>query len=184
MKIFRALLATTACCSVDRFSASAFQPHFSRPASSRTPATKLSLAPEIQEALPSTAAVILSSDGESWRQYVPLGVSVGVIVDILLGSPIANLALAPMKRASENGATDDAGGAGGSPFSAASSAAGARDRARERVDSTAIAQAALDKATNTLELKRFLEENKTDEQKFEDVRKKIDRQMSELDEEE
>ena len=49
------------------------------------------------------------------------------------------------------------------------------------MDSEAIAQAALDKAMGTLELKRFLEENKTDEQRYEDVRKKIDKQLMELD---
>ena len=54
-------------------------------------------------------------------------------------------------------------------------------RGKERVDSEAIAQAALNKALNTLELKRFLEENKTDEQRYEEVRRKINKQMEELD---
>ncbi len=111
-----------------------------------------------------------------------------------------------MKRASEKGASgkdsrqssndsdDDGGGrnsGGASLFSSFSgnsgsgvrSGGGGNDRssrAKERVDSEAIAQAALNKALNTLELKRFLEENKTDEQRYEDVRKKIDRQMEEL----
>ena len=139
-------------------------------------------------------SILLSEDVESWRQYVPLVVSVAVIIDILLGSPLANMALAPMKRASEKGATGDSdgdgsssGGGGGSLFSAfgGSSDGGGEDKAasrsKERVDSEAIAQAALDKAMGTLELKRFLEENKTDEQRYEDVRKKIDQQMMELD---
>jgi hypothetical protein len=34
--------------------------------------------------------LLIASEEESWRQYVPLVVSVGVIVDILLGSPFAN----------------------------------------------------------------------------------------------
>ena len=141
-------------------------------------------------------SILLSEDVESWRQYVPLVVSVAVIIDILLGSPLANMALAPMKRASEKGATGDSdgdgsssggGGGGGSLFSAfgGSSDGGGEDKAasrsKERVDSEAIAQAALDKAMGTLELKRFLEENKTDEQRYEDVRKKIDQQLMELD---
>ena len=134
-------------------------------------------------------SILLSEDVESWRQYVPLVVSVAVIIDILLGSPLANMALAPMKRASEKGATGDSdgGGGGGSLFSAfgGSSDGGGEDkvasRSKERVDSEAIAQAALDKAMGTLELKRFLEENKTDEQRYEDVRKKIDQQLMELD---
>ena len=141
-------------------------------------------------------SILLSEDVESWRQYVPLVVSVAVIIDILLGSPLANMALAPMKRASEKGVTGDSdgdgsssggGGGGGSLFSAfgGSSDGGGEDkvasRSKERVDSEAIAQAALDKAMGTLELKRFLEENKTDEQRYEDVRKKIDQQLMELD---
>ena len=143
---------------------------------------------------------VVEGDAE-WRQYVPLVVSVGVIVDILLGSPVANAALGPMKRASEKGAsggnswggTGNGGGGdasgGGSLFSSLDggrmSGGGGVDgrsgRGKERVDSEAIARATLNKAINTLELKRFLEENKTDEQRYEEVRKKIDRQMSELD---
>lgn len=52
----------------------------------------------------------------------------------------------------------------------------------ERVDSMAVAQAAIDKANATLELKRFLEDKKTDWDKMEDIRKEMDRQMQELDE--
>lgn len=138
--------------------------------------------------------MLLSSETtESWRQYVPLVVSVAVIIDILLGSPLANLALGPMRRASEKGAAGDNNsqegggdtiiGGGGSLFSSlgGNNTNNAVDKSKERVDSEAIAQAAIDKARNTLELKRFLEENKTDEQRYEEVRKKIERQMDELD---
>lgn len=117
-----------------------------------------------------------------------------VIIDILLGSPLANLALGPMRRASEKGATgsgsdDGNNNSGGrslfSAFGEGVSNIDARgkvvDSSKERVDSEAIAKAALDKAMGTLELRRFLEENKTDEQRYEEVRKKIDRQMNELD---
>lgn len=143
-----------------------------------------------------TASIISSSEGESWRQYVPLAVSCLVIIDILLGSPFANLALEPMKRASEKGAAGDnkqsgddgdteSGGSLFSPYTGKSdySSGVESGRGTERVDTNAIAQAALDKAMGTLELKRFLEENKTDEQKYEDVRKMLDQQMMELDEE-
>ena len=150
--------------------------------------TKLNLLPEL------SSSMLVSSETESWRQYVPLVVSVAVIIDILLGSPLANLALGPMRRASEKGATGDnnsqdgsdngaAGAGGGSLFSSFGGNGGGKvvDKSKERVDSEAIAQAAIDKARNTLELKRFLEENKTDEQRYEEVRKKIERQMKELD---
>jgi len=103
------------------------------------------------------------------------------------------MALAPMKRASEQGAMgdsaqgsdgDDGDGGGASLFSASGGNTKVNSgRGKERVDSAAIAQAALDKAYGTMELKRFLEENKTDEQRYEDVRKKLDQQMQELDEE-
>lgn len=114
----------------------------------------------------------------------------GVIIDILLGSPLANLALGPMKRASQKGATgddskegSDNGGGTGSLFSSFGGNLSGKvvDKSKERVDSEAIAKAALDKAMYTLELKRFLEENKTDEQRYEEVRKKIERQMEDLD---
>mmetsp|Transcript_4117 Transcript_4117/g.6199 ORF Transcript_4117/g.6199 Transcript_4117/m.6199 type:complete len:222 (-) Transcript_4117:144-809(-) len=150
--------------------------------------TKLHLLPELSSS--SSSSIFLSSETESWRQYVPLVVSVGVIIDILLGSPLANLALGPMKRASEKGATggnseegsDNGGEGGGSLFSSfGGKGRNVVDKSKERVDSEAIAQAALDKAMYTLELKRFLEENKTDEQRYEDVRKKIERQMDDLD---
>ena len=97
---------------------------------------------------------------------------------------MANLALAPMKRASEKGAGAEEGNeidGGGGLFSAFGGGEDkALSRSKERVDSEAIAQAALDKAMNTLELKRFLEENKTEEQRYEEVRRKIDRQMEDM----
>ena len=134
-----------------------------------------------------SSALLASSDVESWRQYIPLVVSVGVIIDILLGSPLANMALGPMKRASEKGNSEDASGensnGGNSLFSTfGNGTSGGASRSKERVDSEAIARAAIDKAQNTLELKRFLEENKTNEQKYDEIRRKIDKQMDELDE--
>ncbi|KAL7460302.1 hypothetical protein ACHAXS_000763, partial [Conticribra weissflogii] len=159
--------------------------------------TNLGLLPEVHEIVQcsnsNTASLFLASETESWRQYVPLVVSVGVIIDILLGSPLANIALGPMRRASEKGATGDSnsntstenGGGGGSLFSALGSMTeGSKldgSKSKERVDSEAIAQAAIDKARNTLELKRFLEENKTNEQRYDEIRRKIDKQMNELD---
>jgi hypothetical protein len=119
-----------------------------------------------------------------------LVVSVAVIIDILLGSPLANLAIEPMRRASERGSTGDSSrdsGSGNVPggnslFSYIGDAKNSgTSKSKERVDSEAIAKAALDKARNTLELKQFLEENKTNEQKYDEIRRKIDKQMDELD---
>ena len=49
--------------------------------------------------LDDTPSLLLAQ--ESWRQYIPLAVSAVVIVDILLGSPLLNLVVAPMKRQAE-----------------------------------------------------------------------------------
>ncbi|EJK73104.1 hypothetical protein THAOC_05290, partial [Thalassiosira oceanica] len=121
-----------------------------------------------------SSTISLSADSGSWRQYVSLGLILVVLIDIVLGSPLANTALGPMRRASEKGsegASDDLGG--GQKISV--------DTRGERVDSDAIAQAAIEKARSTLELKQFLEENKTPEQRYEEVRKKIDRQIEDMD---
>jgi len=159
-----------------------------------TRVVKLGLAPEIHNSMQQlvTPSLLLSADVESWRQYVPLVTAVAVIIDILLGSPLANLVLGPMKRASDQGSgggdDEDEGGGGGSSGGSLfggkfDSFAGSGSRGRgssERVDSKAIAQATYDKAMGTLELRRFLDENKTDEQTYEEVRKKLDRQMEDL----
>ncbi len=129
---------------------------------------------------------LLLAETEGWRQYVLLVVSLGVILDILLGSPLANLALGPMRRAAmdkENNSSDSGGGGGGG--------GGDGDQKvtkpsfirnpKERVDTDAVAQAALDKARNSMELRKFLEENKTDEQRYEEIRKKIDAEAAKFD---
>ena len=51
---------------------------------------------------------------------------------------------------------------------------------KERVDSDGLAQAAVEKARYSMELRKFLDENKTDEQRYEEMRKKIDQQASQL----
>lgn len=65
-----------------------------RPSSLYTPSSSslssLSLDSLISE---QSATLLIAESNESWRQYVPLVVSFGVILDILLGSPLANLAL-------------------------------------------------------------------------------------------
>ena len=121
-----------------------------------------------------SSTISLSADSGSWRQYVSLGLILVVLIDIVLGSPLANIALGPMRRASEKGsegASEDLDG--GQKINV--------DTRGERVDTDAIAQAAIDKARSTLELRQFLEENKTPEQRYEEVRKKIDRQIEDMD---
>jgi hypothetical protein len=102
---------------------------------------------------------------ESWRQYVPLAVSFAVITDILLGSPLANTLMAPLRPQSKKDTIDDK----------------SKSNPKERIDTQALANAAIERARNTLELRRYLDENKTDWQKMEEIRKKMDQEMNELD---
>ena len=136
---------------------------------------------------------------ESWRQYVPLVVSVLIIIDILLGSPAANAVLAPLRRAEQ--AEEDGSAEQKTPPSAESntsllgklfggvnaesdaSIGDGGQRRRERIDSDKVAQAAIDKARSTLELKQFLEERKTDWDRMEEMKRKLDSDMQDLDEE-
>lgn len=53
---------------------------------------------------------------------------------------------------------------------------------KERIDSEQVAQAALDKARNSLELRNYLEAQKTDWDRMEEIRKKMDQDMAKLDE--
>ncbi|VEU34520.1 unnamed protein product [Pseudo-nitzschia multistriata] len=114
-----------------------------------------------------SSSVIISS--ESWRQYVPLVVSCGIIIDILLGSPLANMALKPMRP--DNGADEEE-----------KTKEENKPRSKARIDAELIAQQALDKANSTMELRNFLEERKTDYDRMEEMKRKLDSTMQELDE--
>lgn len=111
-----------------------------------------------------SSSILLSA--ESWRQYVPLIVSVGVIIDILLGSPLANSILKPMRPEEE----PNQGGKEEKP------------RSKARIDAELVAQQALDKANNALELRKFLDERKTDYDRMEEMKRKLDASMQDLDE--
>ena len=51
---------------------------------------------------------------------------------------------------------------------------------KERVDADAIAAETLQRARYSMELRKFLDENKTDEQRYEEIRKQIDQQATQL----
>lgn len=143
--------------------------------------------------LSSTSTLVAATD--DWRQYVPLIVISLVLVDIVLGSPLANLALAPMRRAAtkaeeeqRSGGGDDGGAARAGNFGLGKalnpdlgSAGDVLKNPKERVDTATIAQDTLDKARGTLELMEYLENNKSNEQLYEEARKKMDEQFEELD---
>ena len=123
-----------------------------------------------------SSSMLLST--ESWRQYVPLVVSLLVITDILLGSPAANAVLSVMRPKEEG---DEQGG-GNSPLDTLLGKPSAPSKdLKERVDSMAVAQQALEKAAATKELRKFLDESKSDMEKMRDVQKKLDEQLAQFD---
>lgn len=104
----------------------------------------------------------------SWRQYASLALISCVLLDIVLGSPFANMVMKPMRDAQE----------------ALQEAQGAQDeegRKRERVNTELVAQEAIDKAQNALELRRYLDEQKSDWDRMEEMKKKLDADMDDLD---
>ena len=124
-----------------------------------------------------------AESSESWRQYVPLVVSCLVIIDILLGSPAANLVMAPLKKAKENQGEDNDEGSDSPRFGFGGINKNTSDtKKRERIDSDLVVMEALEKARNSRELRDYLEATKTDVDRMQDMRKKIDKQIAELEE--
>ena len=113
---------------------------------------------------------------ESWRQYVPLIVSACVIVDILLGSPLANMVLAPMRGGQDEEEEGDDG------TGSRTKTTPVINKSKERIDTEQVAQDAINRAQNALELRRFLDEQKTDWDRMEDMKRKLDSEMKDLDE--
>lgn len=163
------------------------------PSSSSRVSTALELSP-----LSDTNLIL--AETESWREYVPLVVSLFVIVDILLGSPAANSVLGLMRPKEEGTSDDDEGQAtrSSNPFSSLmqglprgqqqdgnnnnKSGRGGRNSNKERIDTKAVAQAALDKASATKELRKFLDESKSDWDKMRDIQQKMDNDLAQFDE--
>ena len=123
---------------------------------------------------------------DTYRQYVPLVVIFAVIIDIICGSPLANLLIAPMRKAANSKISKDEGIETSqlqrSQLVTKNLGKLTNFSSPERIDTVAIAAQAIDKARNTMELRKYLEENKTDKDRMEDLRKKIDSQLRAFDE--
>lgn len=118
----------------------------------------------------SSQLVVAASEGEasSWRQYVPLVVSGAVIIDILLGSPVANTALRALNPKEES--EEDTNKKHVSQTTSS----------KERIDSRKVADAAVQKAKYTLELRNYLESNKSDYDRMQDLKRQMDQQQAVL----
>jgi hypothetical protein len=153
------------------------------------------------------ASLILARDGDvadvvavassSWRQYVPVVVIGLVLIDILLGSPIANSVLNKARsEASEDGGRRlDDNSMVRDDFPADTGASllwGSRGKnqskkrqtsysSKPRIDVDAYAKAALERAEGVTQLRDYLESRKTDYDRMEDMKREMDRKMEELD---
>ena len=138
---------------------------------------------------PTTSTVLIAGDSvESWRQYVPLIVSLLVIVDILLGSPFANTVLG-IVRAAEKSEENGGGGSAEEDLTDTTTTSTTTTTTNlsnintkgERIDSENVAIDAIEKAKNTLMWNAERERLKTDEDRMEDIRRKMDNQLREFD---
>jgi hypothetical protein len=134
------------------------------------------LADAVVQATSEAASATASSSPSSWRQYVPLVVSGGVLTDIVLGSPVANKVMSGMRPPAEGDAVDS-----DSKASSKAKVDPVLQKKQERIDTQAYARAALNKAENTLSLRKYLDENKSETEKMNDLKRIMDKQMEELD---
>lgn len=118
----------------------------------------------------SSSVFLVANQVESWREYVPLVVSALVIIDIAMGRPVANAIMRPLQQQQQDSA-----------ISNEDAVAAANNKKKERVDTEAIAQQALDQAYASMELRRYLDENKSDAQRLQELRRQMDEEIVKVD---
>jgi hypothetical protein len=94
--------------------------------------------------------------------YISLLIILLVLLDIVLGSPMANILLSPLKSQLSNDATNTNAVSSNNSSSSL-----------ERIDSQAVAQRALDKAMAVTQLRDYLESQKSDYDRIQDIQKQI-----------
>ena len=110
---------------------------------------------------------------DSIRQYIPLGVSVLVIIDILLGSPVANGILNQLRPAT----TDTTNKGSNNDATTRESPNNNIPLSKERIDSQKVAQDAIQRARYTLELRAFLDAQRDP---VVELQRKMDQQAADL----
>jgi hypothetical protein len=169
------------------------KPPFSPPSLSCT--TSLSLRGGMdsdlsQAIMPPSSSVMLCQE-DSWRQYVPVVVIGLVLIDVLLGSPFAKSLLnkARPESVSDERSLNNRPSAPGSsqqssqdPFESSTNLArGGRGIRKPRMDVDGYAKAALERAEGVAQLREYLEAQKTDWDRMEDMKRQMDQKMQELD---
>eukprot|EP00587_Corethron_hystrix_P012808 CAMPEP_0113314282 /NCGR_PEP_ID=MMETSP0010_2-20120614/10400_1 /TAXON_ID=216773 ORGANISM="Corethron hystrix, Strain 308" /NCGR_SAMPLE_ID=MMETSP0010_2 /ASSEMBLY_ACC=CAM_ASM_000155 /LENGTH=160 /DNA_ID=CAMNT_0000170527 /DNA_START=98 /DNA_END=580 /DNA_ORIENTATION=- /assembly_acc=CAM_ASM_000155 len=146
--------------------------------------TNQNLLAEFSRSLP-PSIVLANADGESWRQYVPLAVSCFVILDILLGNPVVNLILSPMRRAADKAAEEKDGI---STQSMPQPRATLRPKMSNKyndpmigdgrsIDVDELVRQTKSALEDKAEFEEYLEKTKTDVDRINDLKNKIERQL-------
>jgi hypothetical protein len=150
--------------------------------------------PDISQALMSPSSSIMLSQEDSWRQYVPVVVIGLVLIDVLLGSPFAKSLLnkaRPEALGDESDANNRPSALGSNRESTPNPARGGTTTTttttttsysrKPRIDVDGYAKAALERAEGVAQLREYLEAQKTDWDRMEDMKRQMDQKMQELD---
>jgi hypothetical protein len=169
------------------------RPPFSPPSLSSTTSLSLhgGMYSDFSQALMSPSSSVMLCQEDSWRQYVPVVVIGLVLIDVLLGSPFAKSLL---NKARPEGMSDESSlnnrpSAPGSsqqssqdPLESSTNfARGGRGIRKPRMDVDGYAKAALERAEGVAQLREYLEAQKTDWDRMEDMKRQMDQKMQELD---
>jgi hypothetical protein len=145
------------------------------------------LDPDISQALLSPSSSIMLCQEDSWRQYVPVVVIGLVLIDVLLGSPFAKSLLnkaRPEALGDESDANNRPSALGSNRESTPNRARGGTTTSysrKPRIDVDGYAKAALERAEGVAQLREYLEAQKTDWDRMEDMKRQMDQKMQELD---
>jgi hypothetical protein len=157
------------------------------PQRSSTATTALSLHggldSDLSQSLLSPSSSILLCEEASWRQYVSVVVIGLVLIDILLGSPFAKSLLnkaRPENMSDEVDGNNRPSALGSSRESTPNPARGSYSR-KPRIDVDGYAKAALERAEGVAQLREYLDAQKTDWDRMEDMKRQMDQKMQELD---
>lgn len=133
----------------------------------------------VAEAVVVAETTTAAASAATWKQYLSLGVILIVVLDIVLGSPLLNMVTAPLKRKIllEEDSTSSTTTSNMGDYQSRLGTTTRWDKGKERVDTEAIAKEALDKANSAIGLRDYLERNKTDKDRMEQLQREIDRKL-------
>jgi hypothetical protein len=171
---------------VSRHHASRMPPHSSLLSSTTSLSLHGGIDSDLSQALMSPSSSIMLCQEDSWRQYVSVVVIGLVLIDVLLGSPFAKSLLNKARPENMSDEVDGNNRPSALGSSRESTPNPARGRAssysrKPRIDVDGYAKAALERAEGVAQLREYLDAQKTDWDRMEDMKRQMDQKMQELD---